>query len=67
VRGHVLLDAVERHDLEARTPEEVDEDAGPVGQCSVASGCLGISFLGSIGQPALDAVALDPRGSVPCR
>ena len=31
VHDHVLLDAVERHDLEARTPEEVDEDAGPVG------------------------------------
>jgi hypothetical protein len=48
VRDHVLLDAVERRDLEARTAEEVDEDAGLVGQCSVASRCLGISFLGSM-------------------
>jgi hypothetical protein len=37
-----------RHDPEAWTPEEVDEDAGRVGQCSVASRCLGISFLGSM-------------------
>jgi hypothetical protein len=47
-KRHVLLAAVERHDLEARTPEEVDEDAGPVGQRSVASRRLWISFFGSM-------------------
>jgi hypothetical protein len=48
VHDHVLLAAVERHDLEAQTPAELDEDAGLVGQRSVASRCLGISFLGSM-------------------
>lgn len=45
---HLLLDAVERYHLQARSLEEVDEDAPGVDQCSAASRCFGISFLGSM-------------------
>src|SRR5919198_5054863 len=48
VADHLLLDAVERHHLQARTPEEVDEHLVSVDHCPVTSRCLGISFLGSM-------------------
>ena len=48
VPEHLLLDAVDGYHLQARAPEEVDEDAAGVDQCSAARRCFGISFLGSM-------------------
>jgi hypothetical protein len=61
VAQHILLDAVERYDLQARAMEEVDEDAAGVDQCSAATRCFGISFLGSMnGMPTTTASLMSP-------